>query len=158
VVLPAGVDVQHVARQQAAPGEPLGLDHALDVGGRDQLARPQRRASAEKTARIQQHRAGDDRRHLVDAELQERRIGARLDLTLCETAVVARPVGGKVALPVPDLGQLREMADRVHLRALRGGLAAHGFAVEGMARGRQARGRAEVVLERHAERRDRHGL
>jgi diguanylate cyclase (GGDEF)-like protein len=47
VVAPAGVDVDHVARQDAAPAEALRLDHRLDIGGRDQLSGAQRLAAAE---------------------------------------------------------------------------------------------------------------
>ena len=56
-----------------------------------------------------------------------------LHVLLRVAAVILRLVGGEFALAVPLLRQHGEMADRVHLRALRAGLAAHRLlAVEGV--------------------------
>ena len=90
VVAPAGVDVEHVARLQAALAQALRLQHRLDVLRGDQRARLHRLALAEMGFGVEQHRGGDDRRHLVDAELLQRRVRRGLDLLLREAAVIFR--------------------------------------------------------------------
>jgi hypothetical protein len=77
----------------------------------------------------------------------------------CEPAVVFRARRWKFGLAVPGLRQHGKMAERIHLRALRAGLAALGlFAVEGVPGAGDADGRPVLVLQRRAERRLRHGV
>ena len=122
-------------------------------------ARLQRLALAEIGLGIEQHAGGDDRRRLVDAELLQRRIRRRLHVALFVAAVIGRAVGGKRRLAIPRLGQHREMPDRIHLRALLARIAAHHLVgVEGMTRALDADRRLGVFLERHRERRLRHGV
>ena len=109
--------------------------------------------------RVEQHRGRDDRRHLFDAELLQRGLRTRLHVGLRVAAVIPCLVGGEVALAIPRLGQHGEMADCIHLRALRSGLPAHGLlAVEGVPRARDSDRRPIFFPQRHAERRLRHGV
>src|SRR5829696_9101430 len=86
---------------------------------------------------VKQDRGGHHWRHLVDAELQQRRIRRGFHFFLRVTAIVRSSIGGKLAFPVPGLGQYREVAKRVHLGTLGTWLAADNlFAVERMARAR----------------------
>ena len=118
-----------------------------------------RLALAEMRLGVEQHRGGDDRRRLLHAEVKQRRVRRGLHVLLGEAAVVFRLVGRKLALAVPLLRQHGEMADRVHLRALRAGLAAHRvLAVEGVHGAGNADGRPVLVDQRRAERRLRHGV
>ncbi len=72
VLGPAGVDVEDVAGQQAAPFEALHLQHVLDVLGGHELPALHRLALAEMRVGVEQHRRGDERRHVLHAELQQR--------------------------------------------------------------------------------------
>ncbi len=122
-------------------------------------ARLHRLALAEIGLGVERHRGGDDRRHLLDPELLQRRIRRRLDVGLLVAAVVLRLVRREIALAVPRFGQHRKMPDGVHLGALGAGLAAHRLlAVEGVRRAGNADGRPILVAQRHAERRLRHGV
>ena len=116
-------------------------------------------ALADMRLGVEQHRGGDDRRRLVDAELLQRRIRRGLHVALRVAAVIRRAAGGKLALAVPRLRQHREMAERVHLRALLAGIAArHLVGVEGVAGAGNADGRLGILAQRHRERRLRHGV
>jgi hypothetical protein len=97
---------------------------------------------AEITLGIEQHRGRDDRRHLLDAKLLQRRVRGRFQVRLLAAAVILCRVGREFALAVPYLWQHREVADRIHLRALRPRFAAHSLlAVEGVPRTSDADGR-----------------
>src|SRR5262249_57932005 len=99
----------------------------LGAGGGGARAGLHRAATAEMALGVEQHRARDDRRHLLDAELLQRGIGSWLHLRLRVAAVIPRLVGGELALAIPRLGQHGEMADRIHFRALRSGLPPYGL-------------------------------
>ena len=65
----------------------------------DELARLHRLAFADIRFGVEQHRGGDDRRRLVDAELLQRRVRRRLHLLLREAAVIFRAGRGKSPCP-----------------------------------------------------------
>ena len=116
-------------------------------------------ATPEMRLGVEQHRAGDDRRHLVDAELPERGLRRGLHVALRIAAVIGGAAGGKLALAVPGVRQHREMPQCVHLRALLAGIAAHHLVgVEGMTGAGNAHRGLGVLAQRHRERRLRHGV
>ena len=123
------------------------------------LPRLQGAATPEMRLGVEQHRAGDDRRYLVDAELLERGLRRGLHVALRIAAVIGRAAGGKLALAVPGVGQHREVPQCVHLRALLAGIAAHHLVgVEGMTGAGNAHRGLGVLAQGHRERRLRHGV
>jgi len=106
--------------------------------------------------RVEQHRGGDDRRHLVDAELLQQRIRRRLHFALPVAAVVDHLVDRERALAVPDPRGRAEVAERVDVRSLPARLAAHLLHVRGVQRVAHAAGRARLELELLRELRARH--
>src|SRR5258707_2848634 len=75
-----------------------------------------RSATAEMALGVEQHRARDDRRHLLDAQLLQRRIRRRLHVGLRVAAVIPCLVGGGVAPAIPRSGEdTSELPSRPYL-------------------------------------------
>ena len=71
-VAPAGIDLDHVTGQDAAPPEALSGQHGLDIGFGHQGAGRQRLAFAHMALGIEQNRGCDDRRDIFNAQFEER--------------------------------------------------------------------------------------
>ena len=113
---------------------------------------------ADQRLRVEQHRAGDERRDLLDAELEQRRVGRRLHFALRQAAVVGDLSSVNRTLAVPGSAAYREVAERVDLRALLAGLGVlvEGLGVERVGGAGDRRGRLRPHLVGAGERRERH--
>src|SRR6185503_11740632 len=122
-------------------------------------ARAQRVAFSDHRLGVKQYCAGDERRRLLHAELEERRVWRRLHLALRQPAVISYFFRIDGTLSIPGLGAYREMAERVDLRALLAGLGVlvEGLGVERVRRAGNPRSRLGTHLVGAGERRERHG-